>query len=281
MFFVLSKVLGFFTEPSNVLATVGLLGVVLLTTRYARMGQRLLVVSVILLAVCGLSPLGAALMLPLEQRFPRWEAVRGAPDGIVVLGGAVDPAISASRDEPALMEAAERMTSAVELARRYPASRIVFSGGLGRLLSGHGTEAEYAKRLFEGLGIPAERLQFEDRSRNTAENAAFTKALVNPRPNERWLLVTSAAHMPRAIGTFRQAGFPIEAYPVDWRTRGLSDITVWSDNVGIGLRQTDNAVHEWIGLAVYWLTGRTSELFPGPVSRGDCDKGISAEGCRP
>ena len=85
------------------------------------------------------------------------------------------------------------------------------------------------------LGIPAERIELEDRSRNTVENAVFTRALVNPKPNERWLLVTSAAHMPRAIGTFRQAGFPIEAYPVDWRTSGMVDLVIPFSNLGHGL----------------------------------------------
>ena len=133
MFFMLSKVLGFFTQPSNVLAVIGMLGAVLLTTRFTRIGKRLLVISVVLLAVCGLLPLGNALMLPLEERFPRWQAARGAPDGVVVLGGALDPVVSASRGESALVEGAERMTAMVELARRYPAARIVFSGGTGNL----------------------------------------------------------------------------------------------------------------------------------------------------
>ena len=211
MFFMLSKVLGFFTQPSNVLAVIGMLGAMLLTTRFTRSGKRLLVISVVLLAACGLLPLGNALILPLEERFPPWQPARGAPDGVVVLGGALDPMVSASRGESALVEGAERMTAMVELARRYPAARLVFSGGTGNLRGG-ATEAEYAKRLLMNLGVPAERVELEDRSRNTVENAVFTKALVDPKPNERWLLVTSAAHMPRAIGTFRQAGFPVEAY---------------------------------------------------------------------
>lgn len=280
MFFMLSKVLGFFTQPSNVLAVIGMLGAVLLTTRFTRAGKRFLVTSVVLLAVCGLLPLGNALMLPLEERFPPWQPARGAPDGVVVLGGALDPVVSDSRGESALIEGAERMTAMVKLAGRYPAARIVFSGGAGNLLGG-ATEAEYAKRLLMNLGVPAERIELEDRSRNTVENAVFTRALVNPNPNERWLLVTSAAHMPRAIGTFRQAGFPIEAYPVDWRTTGMVDLVIPFSNLGYGLRMTDTAVHEWMGLVIYWLTGRIPELFPGPASRRECDKATDLDACRP
>jgi uncharacterized SAM-binding protein YcdF (DUF218 family) len=70
--------------------------------------------------------------------------------------------------------------------------------------------------------------------------------------------------MPRAIGAFRRAGFPVEAFPVDWRTRGPIDLWLPFESVTAGLRRTDTATHEWIGLIAYWLTGRTSELFPAP-----------------
>jgi uncharacterized SAM-binding protein YcdF (DUF218 family) len=104
----------------------------------------------------------------------------------------------------------------------------------------------------------------EDQSRTTAENAAFSRRLVMPKPGERWLLVTSAYHMPRSIGAFRTAGFPVEAYPVDYRTMGPADLWIPFDSIATGLRRTDLAVHEWIGLLAYWLTGRSSELFPAP-----------------
>jgi uncharacterized SAM-binding protein YcdF (DUF218 family) len=97
------------------------------------------------------------------------------------------------------------------------------------------------------------------------ENAVFSKAIVQPKPGERWLLVTSAYHMPRAIGVFRKAGFPVESYPVDWRTRGAKDALRPFGAMSDELRRTDTAVHEWVGLAVYWLIGHSSELFPGPT----------------
>src|SRR5882757_4671471 len=158
MFFVLAKVLGFFALPSNLLILLGLLGVVLMTTRFARAGRRLAVASIVLIAIVGLSPLGNALILPLEQRFPPWDAARGAPDGMVVLGGAISPDVSTARNAVALNEAAERMTVVAELARRYPAARIIFSGGNGALLFGEGTEAEFAVRLFETFGIARARI---------------------------------------------------------------------------------------------------------------------------
>jgi uncharacterized SAM-binding protein YcdF (DUF218 family) len=264
VFFILSKLLGFFALPSNILISLGIAGLVLLCTRFTRLGSWLVVTSVALIAVAGLSPLGNALILPLEQRFPPWDASRGAPDGIVVLGGAITLDVSAARGAVALNEAAERITVTAELARRYPNARIIFSGGNNFLFASDAVEAAIAVQEFEALGIAHERITAEEQSRNTIENAVFSHLLANPQPGERWILVTSAYHMPRAMAAFRAAGFAIEAYPVDWRTRGPIDALQPFISVGDGLRRTDTAVREWVGLLAYRITGRTAEVFPAP-----------------
>lgn len=268
MFFVASKILGFFALPSNLLIALGVLGLMLVPTGWSRAGRRLIAASMLLTALFGLSPLGNALILPLEDRFPAWDPARGAPDGIVVLGGAIDELVSNARGDVELNEAAERMTAAVALARRYPAARLVFSGGSGHLLLRGGTEAEVAVRLLQSLGVAPGRITAEDRSRTTAENAVLTKELVDPKPSERWLLVTSAHHMPRAMGVFRQVGFAVEPYPVDWRTRGREDLARPFASVADGLRRTDIAMREWVGLVAYRLSNRTADLFPGPLPSG-------------
>ena len=269
MFFIAAKILGFFALPSNVLLSLGLLGVALMATRFARAGRRLAGLSLLLTAIAGWSPLGNALILPLEERFPAYDfsrdGSRGAPHGIICLGGALDTVVSPERGEVALNEAAERMTAMAELVRRYPQAHIVFSGGSGRLVyGGSTTEAELAVRLFESFGIERQRVILENRSRDTDENARFSKELLQPRQDERWLLVTSAHHMPRAIGSFRAGGFPVEAFPVDYRTRGAVDLLRPFSPLSDGLRRTDTAMREWVGLVVYRLTGRTAELFPAP-----------------
>jgi uncharacterized SAM-binding protein YcdF (DUF218 family) len=266
MFFPLSKILGFFAIPSNLVISLGLVGLLLLPTRFARAGRRLTAVCLVILALLGLSPLGNALIIPLEQRFPPWDPARGAPDGIIVLGGLIAPDVSAARNEVALNESAERLTVIAELARRYPDARIVFSGGSGALLFGEGKEAEFAVGLLENFGIARARILLEDDSRNTVENALYSKAIASPKAGERWLLVTSAYHMPRSIGVFRQVGFAVEAFPVDWRTRGRADLIRPFATMGDGLRRTDTAVREWVGLAIYWLTGKSAELFPAPAA---------------
>jgi uncharacterized SAM-binding protein YcdF (DUF218 family) len=264
MFFVLSKVIGFFALPSNLIVVIGISGLALTHTRLARTGRALAATALILLGLAGFSPLGNALIEPLEDRFPPWEETRGTPTGIVVLGGAIDPLLVATRGSPDINEAAERLTVIPSLARQFPTARIIYSGGDGRLIRHSGAEAKYAGELLESFGIAKNRITLEGLSRNTAENALDSKALATPKPGETWLLVTSAYHMPRAVGAFRKAGFAVEAYPVDYRTSGGEGLLVPFDEASSGLRRTDVATREWIGLLVYWLTGRSSELFPGP-----------------
>jgi uncharacterized SAM-binding protein YcdF (DUF218 family) len=264
MFFVISKLLGYFALPSNDMLAVGLIGLALMPTRLVCTGRVLVSASILLFLAFGLLPLGKILIEPLEERFPPWDASSGAPDGIVVLGGAIEPELVTARRASELNEAAERITVIAQLARLYPSARILYSGGNGSLIPRGGSEAHIAGALLETLGVPAKRLILEDRSRTTAENAEFSRRLAMPKPGERWLLVTSAYHMPRSIGAFRKAGFPVEAYPVDYRTAGTASAWIPFDSVAAGLGRTDTAAREWVGLLIYWLTGRSSELFPAP-----------------
>jgi len=265
LFFIFSKTIGVMLLPINVLIELGVLGVALLATRVAWLGRRLLVVSMLLLAVVGFSPLGNLLLYPLEQRFPPWDATSGAPDGIIVLGGPVDPDLSLAHRTPAVTSSPDRMITAAALAHRYPNARLVYTGGSARLIFNDQKEADYAEEVFESLGIAKSRLIMERLSRNTAENAAFTRDLVKPKAGERWVLVTSAFHMPRSVGLFRKVGFPVEPYPVDWRVGGREDLISFTNVAGDGLGRTDTAVREWMGLVAYRLTGRTDELLPGPA----------------
>jgi uncharacterized SAM-binding protein YcdF (DUF218 family) len=265
VFFVLSKTLGIMMLPTNVLLLVGLVGALLLLTRFCAVGRKCLVLAIVGLAICGVSPLGNLLIYPLESRFPPWDPSRGAPDGIIVLGGSIDADVSAERNRPVIAAAADRIVASAALARQYPNARVIFTGGSANLISNDAREADYAVAVLESLGIDRSRLITERRSRNTLENAEFSKALVNPKPGERWLLVTSAFHMPRAVGLFRKAGFAIEPYPVDWWTGGRSSLLWFTTAVPEQLHKTNIAVREWIGLLAYRLNGKTDDLLPGPL----------------
>ena len=264
MFFFLSKTLGIMLLPTNFLIGFALAGALLLATRWASLGRKLMVASAVLLAISGFSPLGNWLLYPLEQRFPSWDAARGAPDGIVVLGGSIDPDISAAHGVPVTTAAADRLIAGAALARRYPQARIIFTGGSANLISNEARESDYVTAMFESLGVSKDRLLIDQRARNTAENAEFSKALAQPKSGERWLLVTSAYHMPRSVGLFRKAGFAVEPYPVGWLAGGFPVLFKFSVFAIKGLNCTDTGIREWIGLAAYRVTGKTSEFFPGP-----------------
>lgn len=263
MFYFVSKIAWLLLAPSNVACLLLAIGVILTFTPFFAWGRGLAALATVLLLVMGLSPLGQILILPLEERFPPYAEGEPAPDGIVVLGGSFETSTTRAREQIAMNEAGERLTAFAGLAAEFPDARLVFSGGSAEMLIAHANEAETARLLLESLGVEKGRLALEDRSRNTWQNAAFTRELVEPMPGERWLLVTSAWHMPRAVGAFRAAGFDVVPFPVDYRTRGWSDAGRPFETISDGLRRVDLATREWIGLLAYRLTGRINSLFPG------------------
>ena len=263
MFYV-SKILWAVLQPSMLLLIMLLAGALLLGTRYQRAGRRLILASAVLLLVGGLLPLSTWLILPLEDRFPRPQLAGTFVDGIVVLGGVEDSRVATGRGVHALNEAAERLTEAASLARRYPNAKIVFTGGATEILSAPTMGADAAGLVLEDFGLGGDRLLLERKARNTWENAVYAKALARPKPGERWLLVTSAWHMPRSVGAFRKAGFAVEPWPVDYRTAGPWDAVRLFEAPMEGMRRLEFVLHEWIGLIAYRMTGRSDALFPGP-----------------
>lgn len=264
-FFTASKLLWFLAAPSNALALLALLGVVLLALGRRRFGGVLVAAAVGLWFTFGLSPAANYMFSPLEERFPLFRDDGRPIAGVIVLGGAEVPDVGLARGAPALNQAGERVVALGALARRYPDARMVFVGGSPTLFpSAPAREADMIRMILPDLGVPPERMEYEERSRNTDENARFAREVIQPRPGERWLLVTSAYHMPRAMGCFRAAGFDVVAYPVDYRTIGPDALNDGFSRIALGLDYTDLATREWIGLAGYYLSGKIGTFFPAP-----------------
>lgn len=264
MFYHVSKIGWFFIEPSNLVLAITAIGLLLILTGWRRSGVGSVAMGLTLGLVLGLSPAANWLILPLEMRFPPPELEGRRVDGIIVLGGALLERQTLAHGPVAMNDAGERLVAMAELARRFPEARVVFTGGAGVYSGAPMPEGEVLRRNLGTFGLAPERVMIESRSVNTYENALLTKAMIAPRPGETWLLVTSAWHMPRSIGIFRQQGWDVVAYPVDHRTAGWGDAGRWFSTVSDGLRRTDVAVREYVGLLVYRLTGRTSALFPAP-----------------
>ncbi len=267
MFFLLSKAFWFVVAPSH--SPIILIGLGYAAWRRGKKcGPRLVASGCALALLFVFSPFGALALRPLEDRFPRLPQQMEPPTGIIVLGGSVDEVVTSARHQTTLDEAAERLTEAVALARLYPQAKLVFTGGSASLLGGDFTESDVVRQFWREMGVDETRVVFEDKSRNTFENAIFTRELVHPRKNERWLLITSAFHMPRAVGIFRRAGMTLIPYPVDYRTTGTAHDFRISPDGPLALRLSELALREWIGLFAYWASGKTDSLFPGPETEG-------------
>lgn len=264
MFYYASKTFWFFVTPSNLLPAIVFLGLLLmLWHRGRKLGIAVAFGAIAAILFAGLSPLANWVLIPLEERFPIYRD-DGPVAGVIVLGGALESEVADRRGQIVLNEAGERLVAMADLARRYPEARIVFSGGGSTYLRDTLSEAVALRRVAGQFGIAPERILFETESRTTAENAAFTRRMVEPGRGERWLLVTSAFHMPRSMGCFRKAGFPVTAYPVDFRTRGPEDALRPFAFVSEGLRRLDLSSKEWAGLVGYRLAGHIDALFPAP-----------------
>ncbi len=266
MLFELSKILWWFLQPTKLWLILVLLGVILLYVGRQNAGRGLLTLAVISAFFTVFFPVHSWLAGPLESRFPPLTEFPPNVDGILVLGGAVDELVTASAGQPTLNHAAERMTEAVALARRYATAKLVFSGGSSLVrqndLSLSLSEGDVAEQLFNKLNIYELRLFFEKESRNTWENAVNTKAMMNPQEGETWILVTSAQHMPRSVGVFRKVGWNVIPYPTDYRVIPGKR----QPNIGFAekLQIIDQTAKEWVGLVSYYLLGRSSAVFPKP-----------------
>ena len=187
MFFVLSKIFWAVANPGNlfILSLVaGSLGLLAPWRRLRTLAGWILGLAIGTATVITIVPVGAWLLAPLEDRFPPLADPPARVDGIVLLGGALNLQRAVDRGGTPLNSFAERVTAFVELARRYPNARLVFSGGSSLLFNQIHREADYAATLLETLGVPPDRVIFERESRNTHENARNAAALAQPRPGE-------------------------------------------------------------------------------------------------
>jgi uncharacterized SAM-binding protein YcdF (DUF218 family) len=261
--FILGKLIWAVVQPGNLLLLCLLAGVVLFLLSRGRRGRVLVGFSALGFLVLAVAPIGPAMLLALEQRMPRPAILPNKIDGILVLGGAVEPALSLSYGETVFNSAVARVLAGIALARKHPEAKLALIGGEGGFVTVGLPESRATLGLVIEQGIAPERVILEERSRSTHENAVYAKQLIRPAPGATWILITSAFHMPRAVASFDAVEWPVIPYPVDYRIdpqTGLRPNFSLLDGLGAG----SLAGKEWAGLLGYRLMGWTRELLPAP-----------------
>lgn len=264
LFYSLSKVFWLFFQPVTIFFVLILIAFLAIWRGFRGLSMSALGLSISMLFLAAFTTLGAVLLAPLEDRFAKPDAMPQRVDGIVVLGGYMNGEINAGRKGFELNSAADRIFETMRLARLYPDARIIVSGGEGAFFENSAKEADSTRQMLTALGFTGARYIYENKSRNTVENAVFSRELAQPKPSETWLLVTSAYHMPRSIGCFRKADFDVIAWPVDYKTRSGEHLALYLESPNEALSRFSVAMREWVGLTAYWLAGKTDMLLPQP-----------------
>ena len=230
MFYLSSRLSGLLGAPMDAVLLIAGATTIYSTLRVSRSANRFAAAAILVFLLASLTPVGYWLLFPLENRFPRWQTSPEAVDGIIALGG----------------EERTRVDALVQLGRRFPKARLYLVGIAKEETS------EVQARVADLGGDPG-RLLIENESRNTSENAINAAAMIHPNPDQSWILITSARHMPRAVGCFRASGFKVIPYSVDFVSKNGAPATYMN-----------LAIKEWLGLIAYRLAGKTDEFWPAP-----------------
>lgn len=253
----MSELLWWILTPSTVMTLLLLLAYLAARARAPRVAAGLVFLPLIVLLALALAPVDRYLAMPLEGRVAAPEPLPESVDGIVVLGGSVDWRVGEDRGQLSMDGSGERMLATLALARRYPDAQLVFTGLFEDALATEWKDAGGVGLLFEPA-LRSKDVMFLGEARSTYEEALLAVERVNPQPGSSWLLVTSALHMPRALGTFRTIGWNVTPVPVDYRSPASWGWR-FDPRIGARLSELDRVVREWGAYVVYRATGRVIE----------------------
>ena len=262
MFFILSKTLTLFLEPLVIPYLFFAVSIIARWRRWRWIMRISFIFAITLPLIYGILPLSSLPLQFLEGRITRGEIGQKNIDGIIVLGGFTgNGVIAKSHNQYALNSSAERFTAALALTHQLPQTPILFSGFSGTLVPRGWRESDNVRDLVHELGGLDTTVFYEEKSRNTYENAVNSRQIFVADPGKNWILVTSANHMPRAIGSFAAAGWTgIIPYPVDYQTPKTGYTSLWDISGGVSIVR--KSLHEYVGLLIYYLSGRSTALLP-------------------
>ena len=262
LFFIASKLIWFLISPDTLLVSFLLLCLVLLWFNQKKKAIVLLHTVVAACLIITFLPVGKWLLYPLEKQFLPLKDLPENVDGIIMLAGAESLSLTEYWNQVQIGDAAERYTQFIYLMKAHPDARHIFTGGIGGIDQSGINSSDVARMFFTSQGLDIEKIIFESESRNTFENVRNSQKLVHPLPNETWLLVTSAFHLPRSIGIFYKHNWPVLPFPVDFRTHPEKLFRIRPNFAG-NLNELGQGLHEWLGLLAYYVTGKTCCFLPG------------------
>jgi uncharacterized SAM-binding protein YcdF (DUF218 family) len=249
MFFILSKIFWMLCSPLT------LIGLMIVAGLVFKKLNRLVSAGAVLFVVFGFLPIGPNLIVYLERQYGNPQPVLENVTGIIVLGGVIDGERSDTHQQISLNDYAERITEMIKLSHIYPQARIIFSGGTGAMAQTSSKESEKVHTLLKDLDNNPERFEYEGQSRNTYENMTESIQIANPQAGDTWVLVTSAFHLPRAVGVFKKGGWPIIPYPAGYLENGSYVLHPTFDVLG-NFYKLQVATKEIVGIIAYSLTGK-------------------------
>lgn len=261
MFFLLSKLFWVLIQPLNAFCILGGMGF-LVRFRWDLAGQRMMNAALIGILVTGLLPVGPLLLTYLETRYPASIEMPEKIDGIVLLGGAFEAHTAKATGQISANDNIERAFCFVDLAKKHPEAKLVFSGGAGDLVHPDAMEADVAKRFFALAGLGDRTIVYEEKSRNTYENVLYSMEALDPKNTQNWVVTTSAYHMPRTMGIFKKFGWRITPYQCDMRTDGTYDVFRTLPNITGNFQSLNIAMKEIVGAAVYYVTDKSAFILP-------------------
>jgi uncharacterized SAM-binding protein YcdF (DUF218 family) len=259
--FVAGKLLWIIVQPLTLALIVKVLAFLALVLGRRKLAGFLSLLAGTILFVALFTTTGAWSLQKLEARYPR----RDLPPNVtcmIVLGGAFDLEVTAGRGGMEMNQAADRFIEAARLARLYPAAKILVSGGDGSFSGNYKGDAELSGDYFAAMGVDPARIIQEKTSRNTAENVAETKALLDKNSMRDCLLITSAYHMPRATSLFSKQGVATFAWPTDYRASGSVEFRLDFTQPSLNAALTSTAMREWAALLNAYLQGKSATLVP-------------------
>ena len=269
MFVYLSKVLPSLIYPAGMISILLLAG--LIFCRSVKSKNRLMLLILAFVFICGNKLPGAYLIHRLEQAYPPYDGGEKA-DAIVVLGGGTVTK-SNPRQIVEVNGAGDRIIYALKLFRNGAAGKVLLGGSYISWLSGDtmtesGEVSSPASEMAELLvmfGLSEEDLLIQDRSVNTAEEAEEDAKILKAQGLSRIILVSSATHMRRAVPLFEKQGLEVIPAPTDYSFSNQD----WENHLHVGwenlytfivpsignMQSLQNALKEYLGYFVYQLKG--------------------------